>query len=91
MSRHFEFRPGRGEIVFLGRVFRVPQARWLRIVLGTVLVVLGLFGFLPVLGFWMIPLGLLILSQDLPSVRRWRRRIAVRFGRRGGKENGEGQ
>ena len=91
MSKHFEYRPGRGEIVLLGRVFRVPQARWLRIVLGSVLVVLGIFGFLPVLGFWMIPLGLLILSQDLPSVRRWRRKIAVRFGRREPRDNGDAQ
>ena len=42
----------------------------------------GLFGFLPVLGFWMIPVGLLILSVDMPRVRRWRRRFAVWFSRR---------
>jgi ribosome-associated translation inhibitor RaiA/cold shock CspA family protein len=39
--------------------------------LGLGLVVAGLFGFLPVLGFWMIPLGLLIVWADLaPLVRR---------------------
>jgi hypothetical protein len=47
-----------------------------------VLVILGLFGFLPILGFWMIPLGLIVLSYDFASVRRARRRTAVRFGRR---------
>ena len=40
----------------------------------------GLLGFLPVLGFWMIPLGFLVLSVDLPAVRRWRRKITVRLG-----------
>jgi hypothetical protein len=39
-------------------------------------------GFLPVIGFWMIPLGLIVLSIDLPWARRGRRRIAVWFHRR---------
>jgi hypothetical protein len=30
-----------------------------------------------VLGFWMIPLGLLVLSVDIPIVRRRRRQLAV--------------
>ena len=63
---------------------RVPESRMLRMGLGILLVVGGILGFLPILGFWMIPLGLLILSHDLPTVRRWRRRLAVRFGRRNG-------
>jgi hypothetical protein len=29
----------------------------------------GLVGFLPVLGFWMLPLGLLLLAVDLPLLR----------------------
>ncbi|SIT77340.1 hypothetical protein [Pontibaca methylaminivorans] len=50
---------------------RVP--RGLRALLGLLLVVLGLFGFLPVLGFWMIPLGIAIAAIDLrPLWRRWR-------------------
>ena len=46
------------------------------------LVIGGILGFLPVLGFWMIPLGILFLSVDLHIVRRWRRRMEVRLGRR---------
>jgi hypothetical protein len=42
----------------------------------------GVLGFLPILGFWMIPLGLLVLSFDLPQVRRWRRRFLVRHAER---------
>ena len=38
-----------------------------RTVLGLLLVALGVFGFLPVLGFWMIPLGLAIILTDI----RW--------------------
>ncbi|MBU4530729.1 MAG: hypothetical protein KUA43_02445 [Hoeflea sp.] len=63
----------------------MPQHPRARIALGTGLVVGGTLGFLPVLGFWMIPLGLLVLSQDLPAVRRWRRNLVVRMERRGVK------
>jgi hypothetical protein len=34
------------------------------------LIVGGVVGFLPVLGFWMIPLGLLLLAQDVPFLQR---------------------
>ena len=67
-------------ITFAGRTFRLPRSRWVRTLIGTLLVVLGFFGFLPVLGFWMIPLGLLILSADIPLVRRVRRICIVRLG-----------
>jgi hypothetical protein len=57
--------------------WHLPKSKPLRIGLGLVLVGCGLLGFLPVLGFWMIPLGLLVLSVDLPVVRRWRRQLTV--------------
>lgn len=65
-----------------GRTIPMPASRWVRILLGSTLVVFGLLGFLPILGFWMVPLGLLILSMDLAFVRRWRRRTAVWLERR---------
>jgi hypothetical protein len=52
---------------------RIP--RWIRLPVGVALVAAGLLGFLPVLGFWMIPLGLLVLSLDLPALRRWHSRL----------------
>jgi hypothetical protein len=61
---------------------RVPQSRVLRIALGLALVAFGLVGFLPILGFWMVPLGLLVLSTDVPIIRRWTRRFAVWWKRR---------
>src|SRR4051794_31253061 len=60
----------------------LPRSRLLRVAIGVLLIVFGLLGFLPILGFWMIPLGLLVLSIDIPRVRRLRRRFAVWFSRR---------
>ncbi|MBC7280785.1 hypothetical protein [Hoeflea sp.] len=81
----FHFNAARREIRIGSRHFRLPQHPRTRIALGTGLIVGGTLGFLPVLGFWMIPLGLLVLSQDLPAVRRWRRNFVVRMERRGTK------
>ena len=47
-----------------------PRARWMRLPLGCVLVAGGTLGFLPVLGFWMLPIGALLLGEDIPPVRR---------------------
>lgn len=55
----------------------LPRSQWARIVVGVLLILGGMLGFLPVLGFWMIPLGLMVLSVDLPVVRRWRRQLTV--------------
>lgn len=43
----------------------------LRAVLGLLLIGMGVLGFLPVLGFWMIPLGLALLATDVPPLGRW--------------------
>jgi hypothetical protein len=72
----------RPKVKIAGRHFHLPGSRWLRVILGVALVIGGLLGFLPILGFWMIPLGLLILSVDIPFVRRRRRRLSVWWGRR---------
>lgn len=46
----------------------------LRLVLGLVLIVAGIFGFLPILGFWMIPLGFFIAALDIrPLWRKFKR------------------
>ena len=76
--------PPRRVCRIVGRQFREPASRPGRRSLGAALSVLGLFGFLPVLGFWMIPLGLFILSHELHPLRRLRRRLAVRRARRSG-------
>ena len=66
----------------------MPRSRIVRLAIGIGLIVGGTLGFLPVLGFWMIPLGLLVLSIDLAIVRRARRRMEVAWYRR---TNGNGR
>lgn len=67
----------------------IPGPPIIRIVAGILLILGGMVGFLPVLGFWMLPLGVLILSVDLHPVRRMRRRIEVWWGRRRQRRNGD--
>jgi hypothetical protein len=60
----------------------LPSSRLPRIIIGIALIFGGIFSFLPVLGIWMLPLGLLILSMDFPGLRRRRREWTVRYGPR---------
>ena len=53
-----------------GRWVRQPRLIWVRIPAGIVLIAAGFVGFLPILGFWMIPLGVIIIAQDVPFLRR---------------------
>ncbi len=41
----------------------------IRIPLALLLILGGVFSFLPVLGIWMLPLGLLLLAIDLAPLR----------------------
>lgn len=43
----------------------------LRLVAGLLLIGGGVLGFLPVLGFWMVPLGLAIAALDIVPLWRW--------------------
>jgi hypothetical protein len=61
---------------------RLPASPLLRVPIGILLVIFGLLGFLPILGFWMAPLGLTILAIDFPPARRLGRRLMVAIGRR---------
>lgn len=67
---------------FRGREIHLPKSPTMRILIGIVLVLMGFVGFLPIVGFWMIPLGLVVLSIDVPPVRRARRRLVVWWERR---------
>ena len=62
------------------RTIPLPKNRLVRIAIGIFLILFGFLGFLPILGFWMVPLGLVVLSADVPAVRRWRRQAQVRLG-----------
>jgi hypothetical protein len=58
---------------------RLPTG--VRSLVGLGLIVAGAFGFLPVLGFWMIPAGLAFVALDIPNTRHrieaWMLRLAL--------------
>ena len=51
------------------RKVRSPEAAPYRIPVGIALTAGGVVGFLPILGFWMVPLGLAVLAHDVPVMR----------------------
>ena len=52
------------------RWLKSPSSRWVRIPVALLLILGGILSFLPVLGVWMLPLGLLFLAQDVPILQR---------------------
>ncbi|MFK0640465.1 MULTISPECIES: hypothetical protein [unclassified Ochrobactrum] len=82
MSDKYAETPRRKAIVILGRRIPMPQSVMMRRMLGGSLVVGGSLGFLPILGFWMLPLGFIVLSHDSHRVRRWRRRSEIHIWRK---------
>lgn len=59
------------------RWLRHPDSRLIRIPAGIALTAGGIFSFLPLLGAWMLPLGLLLLAADVPFLRRPMARFAL--------------
>lgn len=53
--------------------------RVLQSIVGFLLVAGGIVGFLPILGFWMVPLGLALIATDIPSLGRWLRHQLRRY------------
>jgi hypothetical protein len=51
------------------RWLRQPSSRWVRVPAALLLIGGGIIGFLPILGFWMVPLGLLLIAQDVPFLQ----------------------
>lgn len=70
------------------RWLREPSSIWWRVPISIALILGGIFSFLPVLGIWMLPLGLILIAQDIPFLqpplvrllnwaeRKWRERQA---------------
>src|SRR5882724_9604545 len=72
LDRHFawfEERLPPGPARFVGWL-RKPSSRLVRIPAAILLIVGGIFSFLPVLGLWMLPLGLLLFAQDIPPLQK---------------------
>ena len=49
---------------------RKPSSFAVRLVVALLLILGGIFSFLPVLGLWMLPLGLLLIAQDVPILQK---------------------
>ncbi len=69
-------------IRFGSKTYGLPGGRLVRMGIGITFILMGVVGFLPVLGFWMVPLGLIVLSVDSARLRRLRRRVDVWWGKR---------
>jgi hypothetical protein len=69
-QRQFEVL-GRLVPALRGPMSTLRQDSWfpVRFPMAILLIVGGLLSFLPVLGIWMLPLGLLLLAVDLPVLR----------------------
>ena len=57
------------------RWLRSPAARWVRLPLGILFILGSLLFILPIFGLWMLPVGLLLLAEDVPALRRMRTRV----------------
>lgn len=72
LDRHFAWieskLPDRGATFV--RWLRQPSSRYVRIPLAILLVLGGIFSFLPILGIWMLPLGLILVAQDVPFLQQ---------------------
>ena len=84
LDRHFAWfeaklpvRPAK----FVGWL-RKPSSKLVRIPLAVLLVLGGVLGFLPILGLWMLPLGLVLLAEDVPPLRHATGRILAWIERR---------
>jgi hypothetical protein len=57
------------------RCLRRPGLRWVRVLVGLLFIAGAFLSILPMFGIWMLPLGLMLLAEDIPPVRRVRDRF----------------
>lgn len=67
------------------RFLRADHSRLLRIPIGLLFIVGGVFSFLPVLGVWMLPLGVMLLALDIPFLRGPVARMMIKIRRWSGR------
>ena len=72
LNRYFEMIDRRvpNRVSQFIRWLRRPSSFPARLLVALLLVVGGVFSFLPVLGLWMLPLGLLFIAQDVPLLQK---------------------
>ena len=57
-------------IAHILRWLRDPKSRWIRLPLGILCIIASFFWFLPVVGLELLPIGLLLIAEDVPFLRR---------------------
>lgn len=65
-----------GRIADATHWLRAPSRRPVRIASALLLILGGCLSVLPVLGLWMLPLGLALLSDDVTALKPWLERSA---------------
>ena len=79
VERLIHLLPGRVQATT--RWLRRPSSRWVRVIAGPILVGGSFLSILPLFGMWMLPLGVLLMAEDLPPLRRARDHILDRIER----------
>jgi len=72
LDRHlawFETKLSPRAAKFIGWL-RKPSSRLVRVPVAILLIAGGIFSILPVLGLWMLPLGLVLFAQDVPMLQK---------------------
>jgi hypothetical protein len=67
------------------RWIRDPRSRWVRIPIGVLCIIASFFWFLPVVGVEFLPIGLLLIAQDVPFLRKPVARLMLWLERRWAK------
>ncbi|MBR1153849.1 hypothetical protein [Bradyrhizobium sp. JYMT SZCCT0428] len=72
MNRYFEMIHRRvpARVSQFIRWLRKPSSFAARLAVALLFILGGVFSFLPVLGIWMLPLGLLLIAQDIPFLQK---------------------
>jgi hypothetical protein len=66
------------------RWLRRPSLRWVGMVAGVLFIAGSFLSILPIFGLWMLPLGLMLLAEDIAPLRRARDRVLDWIERRSG-------
>lgn len=59
------------------RAVRAPEMKWVRVATGTALIAGGCMAFLPVLGIELLPIGFLLVAQDVPLLQEPAARLVL--------------
>lgn len=72
IDRHFAWLQNKLPVRLANSVgwLRQPSSKRVRIPVALLLMLGGVFSILPVLGVWMLPLGFLLIAQDVPFLEK---------------------